>query len=286
MIVLYFITATGMILHFAVFLYYIYIAANLPQTLSDRQLYYTTSIIPLVTVTFYGFNIINYVWHTLPIDAAYLNIFFIEWSITNPLFITNLTRVIPMKLPEQLFLTIVAILTNVFGYMSHNTDNQSTKLAFFCVAAFTFFTMSSYLVIRYKYQSKKSIHSHSKRQYNYQRIYKTIVSTILTTWSIYPILFITYTYGYLTHENCAISFVCMDLVSKTLFTALLIGYQENHYRRNSILSYFTRKASRVLPVDSEDIASNYYDTENSIRTIATNNLQSSDSVRQTYSERI
>jgi bacteriorhodopsin len=257
-----------MLLHLIVFAYYIYIASSLPQTLSDRQMYYTTSIIPLIPVTLYGLNLANYAWNNYPIDASYLNQFFIEWCFTNPLFISNLSRIIPMKIPEQLFITIFALLTNVCGYLSHISRVESIKILLYCIASVSFFTMCGYLVIRYNCQQRKQIHPHSKRHYNTDRIYKTAIRTILSTWSIYPIIFIVYTTGYLTHEECAIGFVCMDFISTTIFTSLLIGYQENHYRRNSILSYFTRKAARVLPVESDDIASNYYDTEQSINTIS------------------
>jgi bacteriorhodopsin len=256
-------TSTAMVFYGGLFVYYIFLASRYIRTLQARSMYYTTAIIPLIPLTLYGMNLIEYTMCEKPIDSDYLNNYFIEWCFTTPLFIINLTRIIPIRLSTQLFLSFLAFLTNMIGFASHVSEDLTTKLQLYSVACVLFIGLCAYLIGMYILQ-KKSVYLANALEQNSISVFKILVRVILASWSVYPIVFIVYELGHLNHEQTAIIFTCLDFLAKGIFTAILIGHQEITNRRNTITAQLTQRVARVVPVETDE----FEDREQSISTIS------------------
>lgn len=251
-----------MLFHGILFLYYTFLAASYTRPNTVRHIYYTTSIIPIVPFTMYGYNLILYGLKNIPIDSSILHLYFIEWTFTNPLFIINLSRLIPIQLSHQMILTILTVSINMLGFMSHITIDRSTKLQLYGASCSIFMGICIWFLHLYHKQSALYYH-HNPYIRNKITMFKILVRIILSTWWFYPILFLLYEMDFMTHETIAVAFTCLDFIAKAIFTSILIGYYEHTYRRNSLVSYLTRHIADVVPVNTDELH-----TESSVSTIA------------------
>lgn len=259
--IVFFVSATAMLFHGILFLYYIFLASTYIRPPAIRHIYYTTSIIPLNTLTMYGFNLILYGFSNKPINGDMLTLFFIEWCITCPLFIINVSRLVAMKLSRQLLLTSLTICVNMLGFISHRIVDRTIKFQLYGAACTLFLGLCINLLYHYHIQSQL-YYNNNPHIKNTTTVFKLLVKLILGTWSLYPIAFLVYELGNLSHEQIILTFTCLDFISKGCFTSILIGYYEHTYRRNSIVSFLTRNITRIAPVTTDDIV-----TESSIQTI-------------------
>ena len=259
--IVFFVCSTAMLLYGILFLYYIFLASTYMRPINIRHIYYTTSIIPLIPFTLYGYNLALYGIGNKPVDSEMLTLYFIEWSFTTPLFIINVSRLVAMKLSRQLLLTFFTICINMLGFISHITTNYTTKIQLYGVACSLFLGICVNLLYHYIVQSRLYYHNNPHIK-NTVTIFKVLVRIIVGSWTLYPITFIFYELGHLTNEQVILTFTCLDFISKGLFTSILIGYYEHTYRRNSIVSILARRITRIVPVDTDDIV-----TESSIQTI-------------------
>ena len=261
--ILIYVTTTAMFFYGWLFVYYIYIANQTIRNHRSRSMYYTTAIIPLIPLTLYGVNLIQYELNGTPVNADYLTLYFIEWCFTTPLFIINLTRIISIHLSQQLVLSFLAFLMNLIGFASHASKTMPTKLQLYGVACSLFVGLGGRLILLYTRQ-KKSIYIANQYTRSLISVFKVLVRFILLSWSCYPVVFIVYELGYLNHTQIAVAFTCLDFLSKGVFTSILIGYQEHTHRRNSITARFVQRIARVVPIQTETMVS----TEQTITVIS------------------
>lgn len=81
-------------------------------------------------------------------------------------------------------------------------------------------------------------------------IYKILTKFIIMSWPLYPTMFILLKTDNITITECALVFILLDFLTKSIFSSIIIAYHRNLNRRKSHTDYLRRSSHRILPLDS------------------------------------
>jgi bacteriorhodopsin len=81
-----------------------------------------------------------------PLETFILQNFMIEWSMTTPLLLLNITHVSKVKLFKQLVLFTCSVLMNVFGYLANGVQDMQVMLTLYSLGCVCLSIISIYFM--------------------------------------------------------------------------------------------------------------------------------------------
>lgn len=231
----YFIIPSGLAIlcHGSLFSYYMYIARKDIRTQTERIAFVSTAVIPLAPILMYSINILSYYLNNILSIVTILNNFTIEWIFVTPLMLFNLTYTIYISIHEQFFLFLCVILMNVCGYIS-NLIIDPFHISYI-IGCLCFMVISIFLL--YIYNDKERFVKKSIQYSNRLKcLYKFLTMSIMSTWTVYPVIFLLMKANILSIHHLLFSFILLDFLSKGIFTFLLISEREIVYQRDSFVN--------------------------------------------------
>lgn len=242
-------------LYGVLYAYYVYSSRLYVRLSSEKQIFYINTIITLIPPTIYTYNILNQLaaaTAAAPPPPLIPN-FLIEWSIATPLLLLNITTLCKVRLFKHLILCLFSIGMNVFGYAAYEFRSS---LALFSglvaggVACFAYI-LSQLLLIYYK--RNWVFYSDTVAYARYIRFMNMMIYVVMSTWTLYPIVFILHGLGSLDELSAIVAFMILDFFSKGVFIANILRHQDMLYAIDTFTNQ-TRwpvRGARVAPEGDE-----------------------------------
>jgi bacteriorhodopsin len=220
------------ILYFIIFIYYIYSSIQYKRTISEKQIFYINSIITLIPPVLYIYNIINIIVYNHPLELFILQNFNIEWSIATPLILLNITQVARVKSFKQLLLCVSSVAMNLCGFLANGFHDRRDILISYSVGLF--FLVFIFGSILWMYYKRNWVFFKDTIEYKkYVYCLNGLFYSVLSTWTLYPIVFILYKYTILNIEYTSVCFMFLDFISKGIFIWTSIRYADIMYMTDS-----------------------------------------------------
>lgn len=230
--------------NFALFIHHIYYSHNYVANQADKLYYYITAIIPSAPAVMYSFTLIDYLTTEDDKDMdnpSYLQVFFKTWVISNPLLMINLGKIMNIPLENYLKLILADISVYIIGYASYKTTDETTFAITFSIATFLFCLIMGTLI--HSYRTHKTAVGLSQMG----PFYKFISYFTAITWACYPTVFILYKKMVINLETTSIVFICLDFLTKSVFSTVIILYHRHLNHRKSMIDFINR---RVVPLET------------------------------------
>ena len=231
-------------------IYQVYLSNTYVGNYRDKVYYYYSHLITLIPIVAYIYSTLNALILELKFNIL---IFYIDWTFTTPLILINIGRLLDIPLPQYVFLTLCDVAMITCGYVSYIVQDQLISYIFFAIGCILFCSLYTVLLRKLNVFQKKQKHSLPPtsiyRDRVRYRIFRAIVGTIVTSWTLYPIGHILAKQGILSNTHIVIWFVTLDVVSKGIFTNLLLGSREIYRQPTSLLGAFTKKVFRIHPLE-------------------------------------
>jgi bacteriorhodopsin len=210
---------------------------------SEKLMYYITSNIPLVTAFTNGLALFKFGLY--PQSDEILNFFFIEWAITTPLLIINIARVLNIQMYKYFLLSSATATTMFLGAVSHNSTSTLVKYTTFGIGCGCYVSILLFLASIY-FNRKKPNNSLMNDMYLRQYVptilfvSKWLIILSTSVWACYPVTLFLYE-NEITSLTTTISlFVALDVLSKGVFTSIILGLNDYLNRRDSFLQTLLR----------------------------------------------
>jgi len=230
-------------INIVLFLHHIYYSHNYISSQADKLYYFLTAIIPCAPAVMYSFKLIDY--FTCPNEKYYndhfLEVFFKTWVVSNPLLMINLGKLINLPLESYLILLLADIGIYMIGYFAYKTQDFTAFLESFIVAAVLFVCIMITLIRAY-YKNKTP-----EGMSQMGSFYKFLSRFTVITWVAYPITFVLYKTEQINLTDTAITYICLDFLTKSVFSTIIIGYHRHLNRRKSMVDFVAR---RVIPLET------------------------------------
>lgn len=218
-------------------LYHLYLNSIFEGTYKDKLYYLNSHIITLIPILIYLIMILNEV---IIGQIQSLIYFYIDWIITTPLILTKLGYFTSIPLNSYIYIILLDELMIMSGYVSYITQNNALSYAMFSLGSLCYILLNSIFLKNIKPLQKQNLKN---------RIFCKLYYSIAFTWIFYPIIHILLKTNNIT-QNTAISvYVSLDVLTKGIFTTLLIGSREIYQRHNSWLKNLINKLCRVHPYE-------------------------------------
>lgn len=218
-------TIIFIIFYILLFIYYLYSSLQYVRIASDKYIFYINNIITLIPPVLYSYNLCNIVIYSLPLEAFIIQNFIIEWSITTPLILLNITQIARLKAFKQIILCFFSFLMNISGFIANGFHQPNDILIWYSLGVSCICIIFGNLIwIYYKrnWVFFKDIVSYKKYVYSLN----TLFYTVLISWSFYPIVFIVYKYNILNIEYTSLLFMCLDFISKGVFIGNIVRFAD------------------------------------------------------------
>jgi bacteriorhodopsin len=181
-----------------------------------------------------------------------LNFFFIEWSITSPLIIINIGRVLHIKLYKYFLLSMATVAMTFFGYLAHSLPRSDAFGSFAAGAACYVFVIVFLSFVYYRRTTSQNSGTdgciRSPGAPLTLRTVRRLIISMSIAWSLYPVCFLLYLCELLTTDITAVIFVVLDILSKGIFTSILLGYYDAISRQDTFLRFLVEPpVARVTP---------------------------------------
>ena len=230
-------------INITLFLHHIYYSHNYVSSQADKMYYFLTAIIPSAPAVMYSFKLID---HFTPIDELYygdhfLEVFFKTWVISNPLLMINLGKLVNLSLEKYLTLILADIGIYIIGYLAYKTRDLTTFIVCFAIACSFFISIMITLIKVYQKNKTPEGMSHMSP------FYKFLSKFMVITWIAYPITFLLYKIEVCTLTETSIIYICLDFLTKSVFSTIIIGYHRHLNRRKSMVDFVSR---RVVPLET------------------------------------
>lgn len=246
--------ATVIPINLLLFIHHIYYSHNYVANQTEKLYYYLTAMIPLAPGVIYSFTLIDYFTQNGDpyYDHRFLQVFFKTWVISNPLLLINLGRLMNISLEKYLAIMFADIGIYLLGYLSYKTQDINTFWATFFLASALFLLILFTLLRAYMNHKTPEGMSHMIP------LYKFTSKFIISTWGLYPTIFLLYKTSIITLTETSIAYIVLDFLTKSVFSSIIIVYHRHLNRRKSMVDFATR---RVIPLETILEVSNEYSTE-------------------------
>jgi bacteriorhodopsin len=221
-------------------LYHIVLSRSFVGSYRDKLYYYHSNLITTIPIVLYIFNILNKVFLS---STNPLSIFYIEWLFSSPLILVCMGRFVRFPLHMYIYVSLCDLCMILSGYVSYISENPVIVWSFYGVGCILFiFVMSLY----FRYNTVIGTSNVSTR------IFKVIYYSIVMSWGVYPITHILYKQQILTLQESVCIFVGMDVLSKGIFTNLVLCSREIYSQSTapSFLCNITKKLFKVHPLQT------------------------------------
>ncbi len=239
--------ATVIPINVLLFLHHMYYSYKHVANDTEKIYYYLTAIIPLAPAVMYSFQLITHLTHpTYPeiIETNVLDVFFVSWVVTNPLLIINLGKVVNIRLNHYFILVGCDLTMYIIGFLAYKTADPIIFISSIVISCVMFCIILGTIIYLYYYKKYPEGYHHMLP------IYKILTKFIIMSWPLYPTMFILLKTGNITIIECAIAFIVLDFLTKSIFSSIIIVYHRNLNRRKSLADYLRRSSQRIMPLDS------------------------------------
>jgi hypothetical protein len=145
--------------------------------------------------------------------------FFIEWTISIPLLLINLGKLLNYSYYQHAFICASSVAMTLTGLASANATNVVTMFTLFSIGCFCYINIVVYLFVTYIKQIKichNETNFPSQLSKNKINVFRLLFCLIATIWNGYPIALILWKTQAIKMENAMVIFVCLDFISKGL----------------------------------------------------------------------
>lgn len=234
-----------------IYTYYVYSSIRFIRILRERHIFYVNTVITLTPALIYTYSLLNNLLYGIPYKEFMLKNFSIDWTITTPLILLNITDVVRLNLTNQLIVTACASMMNIFGFVANGVRDLTLMYVFYGAGCVCLLTIFSYIGWIY-YQQTWIFIDNPRRT----RVITALLYPLVFTWTLYPIVFILYKHEVVDFDHAMIGFLCLDFLSKGAFIFTLMRHQELLYIYDSFtnqLKIRSYKPNVVLPSVSEHL---------------------------------
>lgn len=264
-------------------LYHLYLNSLYKGTYRDKLYYLNSHIITLTPIIFYLFIILDELFMTQKNNI--IQYFYIEWIVSTPLMLKNIGRFTLIPLNYYIYIILLDYLMILCGYISYITTNNILNYVMYgggCIC---------YIIINILFLRNLKIFK-EKQQINTlkYRIFNLIYFSIATVWIVYPIIHILLKTNNISINMAINGYIVLDILSKGVFTSLMLGSRELYQIRESYLKKISRKIFRIHPLEintlqesieeiKEIVSINNENNENNETNVNTINPYSSDNTQ-------
>lgn len=244
----------GIAIHGLLTVYQFHIARTFTGNFKDKLYYYNAHVISLIPIILYLYKVLNIYAYPYT-ERLFLEVFYIEWAMTSPLILLNTGRLIQIPVYKYILLSLLDSLMILSGYISYIFENPAVVYLSYGIGCLCFMILNFIFISQLKLCSpranQKFLHPPASlyRDRIRYRIFRAIVSSIVVSWSLYPVVYILYKLGILALETTVWVFVGLDVATKGVFTNLLLGSREIYRTPSSCLGFLTRKMFQVHPLE-------------------------------------
>ncbi len=171
-----------------------------------------------------------------------LTFLYIEWIFATPLILTKLGYFTSIPLNSYIYIILLDELMIMSGYVSYITQNNALSYAMFSLGALCYILLNAI----YLKNIKNTIILKQNLRY---RLFCGLYYSIVFTWIFYPFIHILLKTNNITQSTAVIVYVTLDILTKGIFTTLLIGSREIYQKHNSWLKILIHKLFRVHPYE-------------------------------------
>jgi bacteriorhodopsin len=222
-------------------LYQIYLNHTFTGSYKDKLYYFNAHLITLTTISIYTLMILNELFIG-EIDT--IHYFYIEWLCNTPLILIDLGKLTNIKLDHYIYVILLDQLMIISGYVSYITANQTLSFIMFGLGSLC------YTILFTIYVKNLKIFSNDVNQARLRsRICYVIYSTMAIIWTLYPVTEILFKTAIIDFTTTSAIFIVLDVLTKGVFTTLMLGSKEIYQTRNSQLKNIMFKLFKVHPLE-------------------------------------
>jgi bacteriorhodopsin len=211
---------------------------------------FINSLVPLLPIVSYTTLLISYDDTTEPSLLP----FFIEWTISIPLLLINLGKLLHFSVLHYAVTCTIPVIMTLVGYASAHSKSPETIFALFGVSGALYVTTMTYLYTLYRRRAREKLQEtnfpHVLEQ-NKLIVFKTLFKIIAVSWNGYPLTFILWKTENISIEAAIVTFACLDFVAKGLYILTLLCYKLTLYRQSGLLVSAFRRIVKVHPIPEE-----------------------------------
>jgi bacteriorhodopsin len=222
--------------------YQVYLSAIFDGSYKDRLYYYNSHLINLTPIIIYSTIIIEELINGLPTD--FLKYIYIEWLFSTPIMLINIGRLTHIPLNYYIYIILLDQLMLLCAYISYLTTNSLLSYILYGIGVICYCTINAIYYVHLK-TTKEMFSSPLLKT----KIIRTILLSITLLWSGYPIIHILLKTNNITSQESLYAYITLDVLTKGIFTTLLLGYCEVYQKHTSWLHCLTRKIFRVHPLE-------------------------------------
>jgi bacteriorhodopsin len=229
-------------------LYQVYLNHLFIGSYKDKLYYFNAHLITLTTILVYTLMILNELFIG---EINTINYFFSEWIITTALILINLGRLTDLNVNNYIYIIAFNELMVLSGYVSYITTNQTLSYVMYTIGCACFCIIMAFYLKKIQFLKKKNILQNSITISNSirNRIFTGILYSIMCSWIFYPITVILLKTDSIHFQTAIDIIVVLDILTKGIFTNLLLGSKEIYQPRKSLLCCLTYTIFRIKPLE-------------------------------------
>lgn len=216
-------------IHTVIFIYNFIKSSQISLFKIDKVIASTNSILSILPAFVYATILIA------DNENQSLTPFFIEWTVSIPLLLINLGKLLHFNYYQYALITSSSVAMTLTGLGSANTTNTSIMFVLFSISSVCYMNILIYLFVSYikyikRYHNEANVPSQLSK--NNVIVFRLLFGLIATVWNGYPVGFILWKTELISMEHTAIIFVCLDFISKGVSVLTLLAYKYILYNRN------------------------------------------------------
>jgi bacteriorhodopsin len=213
----------------------------------DRVMAFINSLIPALPIVSYTTLLISYDDHAEPSLLP----FFIEWSLSVPLLLINLGKLLHFNVIHYAVTCTMPVIMSLVGYASAHATEPETVFALFGVSGGLYLATMACLYTLYRMRERKKLQETNFPSFLEQNkliVFKALFKIIAVSWNGYPLTFILWKTENITIEAAIVSFACLDFIAKGFYVLTLLAYKLMLFRQNGLIVRAFRRAVKVHPI--------------------------------------
>jgi hypothetical protein len=205
------------------------------------------SLIPILPLVTYVIILLSYKYTSEPSLLP----FFIEWSISIPLLLINIGKLIQLSTRQYTIIFILPIGMTLTGYSAVYTDAINMTILLCSISVILYILTIGVMFVNYRrYTLKKHRDTNFPSQLHQNNIivFRTLFYVIAVTWNGYPVIFFLWKSKIIMIEHAIMSFACMDIVTKGITVLVLLAHTLLLHKKNGFIVNTFKKIIKVHPI--------------------------------------
>lgn len=193
-------------------------------------------------------------------EITTLNYFYMEWLFNTPLILIDLGKLTNISLYHYVYIILLDQIMIITGYVSYITQNMTLTIIMFIIGVICYIILNSIYLINFK-----RFINDNNQQTRRCCIFRIIYFTVAICWLLYPITHILFKTDKITFNTTVNIYIILDVLTKGIFTTLMLGYKEIYQKHNSLLKNIFLKLFRIHPL--EDLGQNNIEDNTNVNTV-------------------